>query len=129
MPEKRTAEQREAEEAVAKEVLAFVTQEDGPATFEDWKRGYRKAAVRREVEIKRLQSLLAERDKEVGTLAKTKLEEVQRMLRSNEIVFKRDLSKVLDKSDEAAWWEKVAFSIYVDLVDFIQKIEHLIEKD
>lgn len=77
-----TDEQREAEEAVLKEVereygLIFAEETDFRGNLSDREDMLFQAAVRREVEIKRLQSLLAERDKEVERL-KMELEDLDR---------------------------------------------------
>ncbi len=52
----------------------------------------------------------------------------QEWMRKNKIVFKTNLSKVT-KAKDAGWWEKVAFSIYIDLCEWTSRIVSLTQKE
>ena len=66
-----------------------------------------------------------EREKVMIACADNQLTDTQNMLRENEVVFAMRLSVVKDKINEAAWGEKVAFSIYTDICKFHSTIHSL----
>jgi hypothetical protein len=50
------------------------------------------------------------------------MKQAQAMFHRQGVVFLRDLSKVVDKSDNAPWWEKVAFSLYTMLTPHGERV-------